>query len=162
MKKTMSCILALLTLAAPARAQEAAPAPSPPPTEVPRTGKTGYFRHSLLFSPVEVALIQRAMQGTVSGQQALSAAVPTQIPARRVISVAGVAYHGADDWVVWINGHKVSPGNFGDLTETLIDISVDKEKVRLKWFDIGLNDVIAITMRPHQTYDIVTGVLLPG
>ena len=73
--------------------------------------------------------------------------------------MAGGIYRKPGDWIVWLNGHKVTPKN---LLPEIVDISVQNERVHLKWFDIGINNVISISLRPHQTYDIVTGVLLPG
>jgi hypothetical protein len=184
MKKTVFVLILSLLAAAPACAQEApqasAPpaAPSAPPAEAtapavetaatqipppPAAQAPAYFGDSLLFSPVEVAMIQRAVQGTTSGAQMLDVkTAPQVIPARRVISVAGVVYRSDADWIAWINGQKITPKKMGALADKIIDIRVDRDQVHLKWFDIGINNIIAITLRPHQTYDIVTGVLLPG
>jgi len=71
-----------------------------------------------------------------------------------------VVYKAADDWLIWINGQKVTPTVS---MKEIVDIQVESDStVHLKWFDIGLNGVIGITMKPNETYDIVTGVLLPG
>ncbi len=115
------------------------------------------FKGSLLFTAPEVAAIDRALAGQVSGTAALTANNGQVIPLRRLIVVSGIAYQTADDWVVWINGQKVTPKK---LLPEIVDIDVTPASVQLKWFDIGINNVISITMRPHQTYDIVTGVLL--
>lgn len=61
------------------------------------------------------------------------------------------------DWIVWINGHKLVPG--ARLPE-LVDIKVERDRVHLKWFDIGMAKILTITLRPRQTYDITSGVLL--
>jgi len=82
------------------------------------------------------------------------------IPEQRLIVLSGVIFRKKGDWVVWINGQKVTPDNY--LPE-IIDIKVENSSyVHLKWYDIGLQDVISITLRPNQIYDITTGVLLPG
>lgn len=119
---------------------------------------------SLLFSPIEIAAIQRALAGKVSGTEALHAKASAEaggsiIPLRRSISLSGVIWRGKDSWTIWLNGQKVTPEK---LLPEIVDIKVEKEKVTLKWFDIGINGVILISLHPHQTYDIVTGVLLPG
>lgn len=79
------------------------------------------------------------------------------IPTKRMISLSGVVYRSPGDWIVWLNGHKLTPGV--KLPE-LVDIKVENDRVHLKWFDIGMAKIIAITLRPRQTYDITSGVLL--
>ena len=79
------------------------------------------------------------------------------IPTKRVISVSGMIYRKPGDWIVWINGHKLVPG--ARLPE-LVDIKVERDRVHLKWFDIGMAKILTITLRPRQTYDITSGVLL--
>ena len=121
-----------------------------------------FFSGSFLFSPAEVALIQKALMGKVDvPEQTLSIEKKTeaQIPQRRLIQVSGVLYRGKGDWIVWINNRKVTPNK---LLPEILEIKVNNSSyVHLKWFDVGLNAVIAITMRPNQTYDITSGVLLP-
>lgn len=81
------------------------------------------------------------------------------IPMVRQITLQGVAYKNPKQWVVWINGQKVEPGF---MLKEIVDIQVERDAVHLKWFDIGLNGVLNITLHPHETYDIVSGILLPG
>ena len=117
------------------------------------------FTGSFFLSPLEIAAIQQALVGKVASSKML-AEESKPIPAHRVIRISGVLYRTPQDWVVWMNNQKVTPDN---LLPEIIDISVrDSSKVHLRWYDIGLNQVIAITLRPHQTYDITTGILLPG
>ena len=151
-----ACLFCLALLAtAPVRAADPMPVAMPPaPVDVP-------FTRSLLFSPLEVTMIERAVAGNVAGSSMLEAgkAVQQQIPLRRLISVAGLLWRSDADWIVWLNGKKVTPKS---LLPEIVDIKVSRDAVTLKWFDIGINGVISLTLRPHQTYDIVTGVLLPG
>lgn len=79
------------------------------------------------------------------------------IATKRIISVSGMIYRSPNDWIVWLNGHKLVPG--ARLPE-LVDIKVERERVHLKWFDIGMGKILTITLRPRQTYDITSGVLL--
>jgi hypothetical protein len=142
----------LLLLASPAWAQQPAPVAAPVP-EAP-------FTRSFLFTPLETSVVERALAGTVAGTSVVEASKSTAaIPAKRVIALSGLVFRDADDWTAWINGKKVTPKT---LLPEIMDIRAEKGRVHLKWFDIGINGVIAITLRPHQTYDIVTGVLLPG
>ncbi|MCK5555609.1 MAG: hypothetical protein KAI76_05180 [Alphaproteobacteria bacterium] len=118
-----------------------------------------FFRGSFFMTPMEIVTIQRALSGKASSNATLKVA-KGEIPAHRIIRVSGVVYRTADDWIVWMNGQKVTPEK---LLPEIIDIKVkDSSKINLKWYDIGLNKVISITLRPHQTYDIPTGILLPG
>ena len=95
---------------------------------------------------------------TVNQEQQTQAKV--EIPQQRLIVCSGVIFRKKNDWVVWLNGQKVTPDNY--LPE-IIEIEVENSSyVHLKWYDIGLQDVISVTLRPNQVYDITTGVLLPG
>lgn len=152
------------TVAAPADAATA-PAtatadPNAAPTPVLMSDPTSAFEQSLLFTPAEIVALRRASEGSVVGTAVINAnQQATVIPPRRLIALSGVYLRRPGDWIVWINGKKMTPK---DLLPEVMDISVQRDRVHLKWFDIGLNNVISITLRPHQTYDIVTGVLLPG
>lgn len=118
------------------------------------------FRQSFMFNPIEIALIERAKNtGKAASTAVLDSGKSVYIPPRRVISLAGVVFRKQDDWIVWLNGQKVIPKK---LLPEIIDINVSNDVVHLKWFDIGMNKIISISLRPHQTYDIVTGLLLPG
>ena len=165
MKKNFACFLSVLAvcalLAHTTQAQtQATDSPAvPAENALPVEETVAPFTESLMFSAAELAAISRAMAGRVTGTSMLTGANGAYIPERRVIAVAGVIYRKPGDWIVWLNGHKVTPKN---LLPEIVDISVQNERVHLKWFDIGINNVISISLRPHQTYDIVTGVLLPG
>lgn len=139
-------------------ATDAAPA-DPAAASPPVVDLNTPFVQSFLFTPAELVALRRAAEGAVVGAAVLGADNTTYIPPRRVISVAGIFLRAPGDWIVWLNGKKMTPK---DLLPEVMDISVQRDRVHLKWFDIGLNNIISITLRPHQTYDIVTGVLLPG
>ncbi len=93
----------------------------------------------------------------VDGEEPVVRPYYPPIPTKRVISVSGMIYRKPGDWIVWINGHKLVPGS--RLPE-LVDIKVERDRVHLKWFDIGMAKILTITLRPRQTYDITSGVLL--
>jgi hypothetical protein len=120
------------------------------------------FKQSFFFTAEDIIAIHKAIeqQGTTdNGNSSVAQAAQQAIPAVRRIALSGVIYKAADDWLIWINGQKVTPKV---QMKEIVEIEVERELVHLKWFDIGLNGVIDITMRPNETYDIVTGVLLPG
>lgn len=161
-------ILLMPLLAARAQAPDAAPvavlategaAPDAAAPVAPAPDPNAPFRDSFFFTPLDIASIQRALGGESVSTALINKENQTVIPIKRVLSLAGVVFRKDDDWIVWLNGHKLTPKN---LLPEIVDIDVEKNLVHLRWYDIGLNDIIAITLRPHQTYDIVTGLLLPG
>ena len=118
------------------------------------------FRESFLFMPLDILTIQRAIVEEAVAPPPNTGTGPAMvIQIDRKIILSGVFYRGPEDWTIWLNGRKLYPGR---LLPEIIDIKVERDQVHLKWFDIGLNDIISVTMRPHQKYDIVTGLLLPG
>ncbi|TAL35554.1 MAG: hypothetical protein EPN97_07215 [Alphaproteobacteria bacterium] len=149
---------------APGAAPVAAAVPAtkaPPPAEAAVDIHTP-FRQSFFFTAEDIISIKKAMEQqrvttpTSSNGQPVS---PQVIPPVRRIALSGVVYKAADDWLIWINGQKVTPTVS---MKEIYSIQVEREKVHLKWYDIGADKILDITMRPNETYDIVTGVLLPG
>jgi hypothetical protein len=159
----LSTIVCGLLFLAPAYAQEAAPtaAATPAPVAVPaQPDPYAPFEGSFFLSPLEIVSIRQAMNGRMTDERMLRDDNGAQLPAHRVIRMSGVLYRAPGDWIVWMNGKKVTPNN---LLPEIIDISVmNSSKVNLKWYDAGLRKVISITLRPQQVYDITTGILLPG
>lgn len=133
------------------------PSTAPPP-EAKEDVKKPFVR-SLFFTGQELADIKKATKGIVNAGNNLGAPTEKPIPQVRIIKLTGVLYKSPDDWLIWLNGHKLNPKT---LLQEIVDIEVFQDSsVRLHWFDIGLNGIIDITMRPHEQYDIVTGLLLP-
>jgi hypothetical protein len=116
------------------------------------------FDQSLFFSPQDLISIAKAQKGAVDSANG-NGYHGEPIPQKRQIILSGIIYRGPNDWLIWLNGHKVAPGN---LLKEIVDIKVHENSVHLKWFDIGLNGVIDLTIHPHEVYDIVTGIMLPG
>lgn len=139
---------------APAEGEEA-----PPQTELLVIDD---IPESFFFSRNEVVAIKRAMSGFESalpsgeGDGADGEAAP---PPNRQIRVSGILYVSPDVWTVWVNGRRVIPGY---LLPEIVDIRVERRFVYLEWYDQMTDTIISITLRPHQTYDIDTGILLPG
>lgn len=117
--------------------------------------KAAPYGKSLFFKDEEISAIQRALLG-ISPTGDTQSNKPKK---PRILKLSGVLYKSPDDWVVWLNGHRVTPKN---ILPEIINIEVEPTKIHLKWFDYGFNDVIFITLRPNQFYDIETGLLLPG
>ena len=133
------------------------PSTAPPPE--PKEDIHKPFVRSLFFTAQELADIIKATKGIVNACNNLGSPTDKPIPQVRTITLTGVLYKSENDWLIWLNGQKLNPKT---LLQEIVDIEVFQDSsVRLKWFDIGLNGIIDITMRPHQKYDIVTGLLLP-
>jgi hypothetical protein len=156
--KTFSVFISLCIigfgLAAYAQMPEAPPAPPPVPVTLTAEELKAPFTGSFFLTPFEIDSIRAARIGT---PVATKGARP---PEHRVISLAGLFYRAPGKWIVWMNGKKMTPK---DLLPEIVDIQVDgTAHVRLKWHDRVLNTVLSIELRPHETYDIASGILLPG
>ena len=157
-------VLLFCPVAAYAQVDAATGMPTDPAASAPAAAVAGVvagdvnkpFTGSFFLTPLEITAIEHALRGRVTKVPSQNVAV---IPSRRVIRLSGVLYRSPSDWVVWMNNEKVTPKN---LLQEIVDIKVDpSSKVHLEWYDVGLNQVLTITLRPHQTYDITTGILLP-
>ncbi len=167
MKKTTASMAilmaALITQALPARAQDAA---EPVGNRV--------MDRSFFFKSEDLDAIAKAEAGTlpvaaIPGGEAVLAALPPGYtldaqglpvaPPIRKLRLAGVLYRGPGDWIVWLNGKKIVPGN---MPEELKDIDVQADRVTLKWLDAASNRILTIRLRPHQTYDIDLEMVIPG
>jgi hypothetical protein len=149
--------------AMPGAPEGAAPAEAAPvPIKLTPEELNAPFNGSFFLTPAEITAIQLAKLGKPVTAETLDTGggIAPMIAPHRVISISGLLYRSPKDWIVWMNGKKVTPK---ELLPEIVDIKVESSsRVRLKWYDRGLNSVIAITLRPHQTYDITTGILLPG
>ncbi len=114
--------------------------------------KPPVFLKNVFLSDDEVSAIQRALLG-VDKQEDTGPKPP------RLLRLSGLLYKDPNDWVIWLNGNRLTPDR---LLPEIIEITVDSKQIYLKWFDYGINNVIFITLRPHQIYDMETGILLPG
>lgn len=119
------------------------------------------FSRSLFYTKQDLVQIRKALNGqSVNIDAPVTGSTGEIIPQVRTITLTGVLYKSPGDWMIWLNGQKLNPHN---LLREIYEIEVFKDsRVRLKWYDIGLDGVIDVTLRPHQKYDIVTGLLLPA
>ncbi len=119
------------------------------------------FSRSLFYTKQDLVQISKALNGqSVNIDAPVTGSTGEVIPQVRTITLTGVLYKSPGDWMIWLNGQKLNPHN---LLREIYEIEVFKDsRVRLKWYDIGLDGVIEVTLRPHQKYDIVTGLLLPA
>lgn len=124
--------------------------------EPPAKPKVTEFKGSLMFSDEQVFEIHQALSGTLLKNEAEAAAL--DIPKVRKIILSGIYYKTSNNWIIWLNGQKLTPQS--KMPPEIVDMQVTDKAVKLKWFDIGLNGIINVTMKPHHVYDIVTGVML--
>jgi len=118
---------------------------------------------SLFFTPSQQSLISEARAG-------FTARPPTESEIRRAqngdvpkglreVTLAGIVYLSAGDWTIWLNGQKVTPNR---LPPEILDISVRKNSIKLKWFDAYTNQIFPIKLKTHQRFNIDTRIFLPG
>lgn len=80
-------------------------------------------------------------------------------PEERDITLNGLVYGGKNDWTIWLNGSRVTPGA---LPKEVIDLRVYKEFIEMKWFDDYSQTVYPIRLKPHQRFNLDTRIFLPG
>ncbi len=136
------------------------PSTAPAPEETQKDIQKPFAR-SLFYTKQDLVQISKALGGqSVNLDAPITGGNGAVIPQVRTITLTGVLYKNPGDWMIWLNGQKLNPHN---LLREIYEIEVFKDsRVRLKWYDIGLDGVIDVTLRPHQKYDIVTGLLLPA
>jgi hypothetical protein len=124
---------------------------------------------SVFLTSIEENVIIEARKGAVAGlptdmefdedQDLLDANSNVRPMAPREVSLGGVLYVSSDDWVVWINSEKITPKN---IPSSIIDIRVNKDFVKLKWYDIQTNQIFPIKLRSHQRFNLDSRIFLPG
>ncbi len=77
----------------------------------------------------------------------------------REISLAGILYHGSENWVIWLNGQRVTPDA---LPKEVMDIKVHNDHIEVRWFDAYTNLIYPVKMRAHQRFNLDSRIFLPG
>lgn len=80
-------------------------------------------------------------------------------PEKRYVSLGGIVYASPDDWTIWLNGQRVAPKA---LPAEVIDLTVRKGVIELKWFDEYTNKIYPLRLRPHQRFNLDTRIFLSG
>jgi hypothetical protein len=123
---------------------------------------------SLFFTNWEESLIEEARLGLTARAATLGeiddanrlAASGARAPiGPREISLGGIVFSSGSDWVIWLNGQKITPTR---IPPEILDIQVTKDVVRLKWFDAYTNQIFPIKLRTHQRFNIDSRIFLPG
>ncbi len=77
----------------------------------------------------------------------------------REIYLSGIVYKNAEDWVIWLNGQRVTPGA---VPKEVMDLRVFDEYIELKWLDDYKNSIYPIRLQPHQRFNLDTRIFLTG
>lgn len=80
-------------------------------------------------------------------------------PEKRYIHLQGILYSSPDEWVVWMNGQKITPDA---LPKEVIGFKVHETYVEMEWYDEYTNKVIPLRLRPMQRFHIDSRMFLPG
>lgn len=91
---------------------------------------------------------ETARQGRVS--------MPASI---REISLGGILYKSSTNWTIWLNSQKITPKN---LPPAIMDITVNKDHIKLKWLDFQTNQIFPVKLRANQRFNFDTRIFLPG
>ena len=78
---------------------------------------------------------------------------------QRYIHLQGILYSSADEWVVWMNGQKITPEA---LPREVVGFKVYESYVEMRWFDEYTNKIIPLRLHPMQRFHIDTRMFLPG
>lgn len=123
---------------------------------------------SLFFSDADMERISKAGQGFVVKsdipdsitEEAKTNAEPEAIDlGPRHLKLAGIVYNKANDWTIWFNGTRVTPGK---LPEGMLGLIVKKDRIALRWLDKGTQKVINLVLKPHQQYNIDSDTITAG
>lgn len=123
---------------------------------------------SLFFTTSQYALLREARVGfntRVPTMQDLKDSGdpndPNYRPPRslREVSLAGILYNKADDWVIYMNGTRITPDA---IPAEVVDIKVYKEYIEMKWYDQATAQIYPIRLRPNQRFNIDSKIFLPG
>lgn len=117
-------------------------------------------KESIFFTQNQIIAIMRANQGFIAPQAAIDDTNQGERPydpGPRVIKLSGIVYNGPHDWTIWLNDQRVGPKNTPDHVMGLV---VEKDRIHLKWMDIGQQRLVNIVLRPHQRYFLDTDTIL--
>ncbi len=77
----------------------------------------------------------------------------------RDLSLGGILFNREDDWVIWLNGSRVTPSA---VPKEVLDLRVFKDYIEIKWLDDYTKQVFPIRMRTHQRFNMDAKIFLPG
>lgn len=77
----------------------------------------------------------------------------------REVSLGGLLYTSSNDWTIWLNSQKITPKN---IPPAIIDITVTRDYIKMKWLDAQTNQIFPVKLRAHQRFNLDTRIFLPG
>ncbi len=77
----------------------------------------------------------------------------------RNITLGGIVFRADDDWVIWLNGQRVTPDA---VPEEVLDLRVFKNYIEVKWLDDYTNNIFPLRLRAHQRFNLDARIFLPG
>lgn len=80
-------------------------------------------------------------------------------PGVRNITLGGIVFAHKDDWVIWINGVRVTPDA---VPKEVIDLRVFKDYIEIKWHDDYTNQIFPLRLRANQRFNLDARIFLPG
>ncbi len=116
---------------------------------------------SLFLSPADYAKLQEARAGFAVQRDDLNIDDMLQGSplGPRDVTLQGILYRGPKDWVIWLNKEQMTPTK---LPIEILDITVHREFIELRWFDRATNKTYPIRLRPNQRFNIDSRIFLPG
>lgn len=118
---------------------------------------------SLFFSAEDFASLQEARQGfNYKPQAGVEGTELEQLNEGnyiREISLQGILYKSANDWIMWLNQQRMTPKT---LPSEIVELKVHKNFVEIKWFDRRTDNVVPIRLRPNQRFNLDAKIFLPG
>lgn len=119
---------------------------------------------TLFFTRWQHALLQEAKRGFWTrrpDEYELSRSDTPEVRVRgpREIALGGIVYTASEDWVVWLNGQRLTPDA---IPKQVMDIRVGKDYIELKWYDSWTNLIFPVRLRTHQRFNLDSRIFLPG
>lgn len=80
-------------------------------------------------------------------------------PGPRDITLGGILYTKKNEWVIWINGQRVTPDA---VPKEVLDLQVFEDYIEIKWLDEYTKQIFPLRLRAHQRFNLDARVFLPG
>lgn len=129
------------------------------PQVQPQQLKTIFFtlwQHKLLLEAKRLFTTRPPSESELSEDSSSSG---PRDPGIREIKLGGILYAGSGNWIVWLNGLRVTPEA---IPKEVMDIKVHADYVELKWYDAFSNLIFPIRLQAHQRFNLDSRIFLPG
>ncbi|PCK00334.1 MAG: hypothetical protein COA45_00700 [Zetaproteobacteria bacterium] len=77
----------------------------------------------------------------------------------RSITLGGIVYAEENNWVIWLNGQRVTPNA---VPKEVLDLRVFEDYIEIKWLDDFTNQIFPLRLRAHQRFNLDARIFLPG